>query len=116
MKRVLRSCIDPLPRFLSTRGLLALVLLVLGGTGLSVHGLLQADAKPARSAGPQVRQQCEPQRPAAPARTPARFAEVSGPSGPSGIDNGAQATCSPATTASRPATLTNPGVLEPAGS
>lgn len=46
MKRVLRSCITPLPRFLSTRGLAALVLVLVAGTALSVHEYLQTARTP----------------------------------------------------------------------
>jgi hypothetical protein len=49
MKRVLRSCLDPLPRILSTRGLAAIVLLVLSGTALSVHEYVESGRVPDRS-------------------------------------------------------------------
>ncbi len=42
MNRVFRSCLDPLPRFLSTRGLAFVVLLVVGGTGFSVYEYVQS--------------------------------------------------------------------------
>ncbi|MFO1009806.1 MAG: hypothetical protein U1F29_07045 [Planctomycetota bacterium] len=42
MKSVFRSCLDPLPRFLSMRGLLAVVLVVVAGTGLSVYEYVQS--------------------------------------------------------------------------
>jgi hypothetical protein len=47
MKRVLRSCLDPLPRFLSTRGILLVVGLVVAGTAVSVHEYLESDRGPA---------------------------------------------------------------------
>lgn len=43
MKRVLRSCLDPLPRFLSTRAVLLVVGLVIAGTAVSVHEYLEND-------------------------------------------------------------------------
>lgn len=46
MKRVLRSCITPLPRFLTTRGLAGLVLVLVAGTALSVHEYLQTARAP----------------------------------------------------------------------
>lgn len=49
MKRVFRSCLDPLPRFLSTRGLTALVLIVVTGIALSVHEYLQSGREPERA-------------------------------------------------------------------
>ncbi|MBI5363471.1 MAG: hypothetical protein HZA53_09865 [Planctomycetes bacterium] len=49
MKRVFRSCLDPLPRFLSTRGLIAVVLIVVTGTALSVHEYLQSGREPERA-------------------------------------------------------------------
>lgn len=49
MKRVFRSCLDPLPRFLSTRGLVLVVLLVLTGTALSVHEYVRSGREPERA-------------------------------------------------------------------
>src|SRR5687768_4994645 len=42
MKRVLRSCLEPLPRFLSTRGLASLVVMLVAGTGVSVYEYLES--------------------------------------------------------------------------
>lgn len=49
MKRVLRSCLDPLPRILSTRGLAAIVALVVSGTALSVYEYLESSRVPERA-------------------------------------------------------------------
>ena len=49
MKHVLRSCLDPLPRILSTRGLAAIVVLVLSGTALSVYEYVESGRMPGRS-------------------------------------------------------------------
>lgn len=49
MKSVLRSCFEPLPRFLSTKCLVSLVALVLVGTGISVHEYLESTSVPARA-------------------------------------------------------------------
>jgi hypothetical protein len=46
MKRVLRSCLDPLPRFLSTRGVMAVVVLVVAGTAVSVHEFVESGRGP----------------------------------------------------------------------
>jgi|SRR6187402_740840 len=46
MKRVLRSCITPLPRFLTTRALAGLVLVLVAGTALSVHEYLETARAP----------------------------------------------------------------------
>jgi hypothetical protein len=61
MKRVLRSCLDPLPRFLSTRGLAFLVVMLVAGTGVSVYEYLESTqpigrhvARPAISPLPEV--------------------------------------------------------------
>lgn len=56
MKRVLRSCLDPLPRFLSTRGVLVVVVLVVAGTAVSVHEYVESDhgADPGWPSAPQV--------------------------------------------------------------
>lgn len=42
MKKVLRSCFDPLPRFLSTRGLAIVVAMLVGGTAISVHEYVES--------------------------------------------------------------------------
>ena len=42
MKRVLRSCFEPLPRFMSTKSLVGLVLMLLAGTGISVYEYLES--------------------------------------------------------------------------
>jgi hypothetical protein len=42
MKKVLRSCFDPLPRFLSMKSILGLVAMVLLGTGISVYEYLES--------------------------------------------------------------------------
>ena len=42
MKRMLRSTFDPLPRSLSTRGLVALVLVVVLGTAVTVHRYMES--------------------------------------------------------------------------
>lgn len=46
MKRVLRSCITPLPRFLTTRALAGLVLVLVAGTAVSVHEYLETARAP----------------------------------------------------------------------
>jgi hypothetical protein len=51
MKRVLRSCIEPLPRFLTTRGLAVLVLLLVAGMAISVREYMQTGG-PLRAAAP----------------------------------------------------------------
>ena len=48
MKRVLRSCFEPLPRFMSTKSLVGLVLMLLAGTGLSVYEYLESSRPPER--------------------------------------------------------------------
>jgi hypothetical protein len=50
MKSVLRSCFDPLPRFMSTKSLTGLVLMVLIGTGISVYEYLESSHVPVRAA------------------------------------------------------------------
>jgi hypothetical protein len=50
MKSVLRSCFDPLPRFMSTKSLTGLVLMVLAGTGISVYEYLESSHAPVRAA------------------------------------------------------------------
>ena len=42
MKRVLRSCFEPLPRFMSTKSLAGLVVMLLVGTGISVYEYLES--------------------------------------------------------------------------
>src|SRR5688500_17393283 len=42
MKRVLRSCFEPLPRFMSTKSLADLVVMLLVGTGISVDEYLES--------------------------------------------------------------------------
>lgn len=49
MKSVLRSCFDPLPRFMSTRSLIGLVTMVLAGTGISVYEYLESSHAPVRA-------------------------------------------------------------------
>lgn len=49
MKRVLRSCLDPLPRLLTTRGLAAIVALVVTGTALSVYEYVESSRVPERA-------------------------------------------------------------------
>lgn len=49
MKSVLRSCFEPLPRFLSTKCLASLVAMVLVGTGISVYEYLESTSVPPRS-------------------------------------------------------------------
>ena len=49
MKSVLRSCFDPLPRFMSTRSLIGLVTMVLIGTGISVYEYLESSHAPVRA-------------------------------------------------------------------
>src|SRR5688572_5511177 len=67
MKRVLRSCLDPLPRFLSTRALLAVVAFVVLGTALSVYEYVES-GRPPQMAWPKVEAQCPPRSPSADAR------------------------------------------------
>ena len=50
MKRVLRSCFDPLPRFMSTKSLTGLVVMVLIGTGISVYEYVESSHLPSRPA------------------------------------------------------------------
>lgn len=50
MKRVLRSCLDPLPRFVSTKSLAAIVSIVLVGTAVSVFEYLESARPPVRRA------------------------------------------------------------------
>jgi hypothetical protein len=52
VKKVLRSCFDPLPRFLSTRGLAGVVVMLLGGTALSVYEYVESTRPPPRRAAP----------------------------------------------------------------
>lgn len=49
MKRVFRSCLDPLPRFLSTRTLAFVVVVVVFGTALSVSEYVQSGSEPERT-------------------------------------------------------------------
>jgi hypothetical protein len=49
MKSVLRSCFDPLPRSLSTKGLVGLVAVVVLGTGVMVRSYLESAQLAARS-------------------------------------------------------------------
>jgi len=53
MQRVLRSCLDPLPRLISLKSLVGVVLMVLAGTGLSVYEYLET-ATPVRAAARSV--------------------------------------------------------------
>jgi hypothetical protein len=46
MKRVLRSAIDPLPRALSTKSLVALVAVVVFGTAVTVHRYVESGELP----------------------------------------------------------------------
>ncbi len=46
MKRVFRSTLDPLPRSLSTKGLVSLVLVVVLGTAVTVHRYLESSGHP----------------------------------------------------------------------
>jgi hypothetical protein len=64
MKRVLRSCLDPLPRFLSTRALVAVVAFVVLGTALSVYEYVES-GRPPRMAWPKVEAACPLRSPAA---------------------------------------------------
>lgn len=50
MKRVLRSCLEPLPRFVSTKSLAAIVTIVLVGTAVSVFEYLESARPPVRRA------------------------------------------------------------------
>ena len=50
MQRVLRSCLDPLPRLISLKSLIGVVLMVLAGTGLSVYEYLETAVPPVRAA------------------------------------------------------------------
>lgn len=50
MKRVLRSCFDPLPRFMSTKSLIGLVAMVVVGTGISVYEYLESSRLPVHAA------------------------------------------------------------------
>jgi hypothetical protein len=52
MKRVLRSALDPLPRAISTKALMALVGVVVMGTMAAVYGYLESARPPVRAAGP----------------------------------------------------------------
>jgi hypothetical protein len=49
MKRLVRSCIDPLPRSLSTKSLALLVVMLLSGIGISVHEFLESRRVPERA-------------------------------------------------------------------
>lgn len=48
MKRVLQSCFDPLPRFMSMKSLAAVVTLLLVGTAISVFEYLESSRLPVR--------------------------------------------------------------------
>ena len=52
MKRVLQSCFDPLPRFMSMKSLTALVALLLVGTAISVVEYLESSRSLVRHAAP----------------------------------------------------------------
>jgi hypothetical protein len=49
MKRVLRSCLDPLPRLISLKSLVAVVIVLLAGTGISVYEYLESAHLPMRN-------------------------------------------------------------------
>ncbi len=72
MKRVLRSCLDPLPRFLSTRGVLVVVALVVAGTAVSVHEYVESDhgSDSGWPSAPQVRAASPSERATARVRAP----------------------------------------------
>ena len=52
MKRVLRSCFDPLPRFMSMKSLACLVAMVVLGTGISVYEYLESARPLERASSP----------------------------------------------------------------
>lgn len=52
MKRVLQSCFDPLPRFMSMKSLAAVVALLLVGTAISVVEYLESSRSLVRHAAP----------------------------------------------------------------
>lgn len=48
MNRVLRSCFDPLPRFMTMKSLACVVAMVVLGTGISVYEYLESSVPPQR--------------------------------------------------------------------
>jgi|SRR4051812_33078244 hypothetical protein len=54
MKRVLQSCFEPLPRFMSTKSLCAVVALLLVGTAISVFEYIESSREPIRRIDPCV--------------------------------------------------------------
>lgn len=86
MKRLVRSCIDPLPRSLSTKSLALLVAMLLSGIGISVHEFLESRRAPERAAQsvPSVLPEC--------AREGVHFPKASEPTAGSGASDLAPAT------------------------